>query len=126
MGDQFSAMMRICFSTFRHVAKLFFLVATLALVFDGKLLREAFTMVTHRMCSELTIVPAFAETATQCQQLVASSLAADAIYQPRFCIGCSDEPIVPDDLPLSPSPVAGERRVSGVRLSEPSSRASCR
>ena len=82
MGDQFSAMMRICFSTFRHVAKLFFLVATLALVFDGKLLREAFTMVTHRMCSELTIVPAFAETATLCQQLVASSLAADAIYQP--------------------------------------------
>ena len=46
------------------MAKLFFLVATLALVFDGKLLREAFTMVTHRMCSELTIVPAFAETAT--------------------------------------------------------------
>ena len=67
-------------------------------------------MVTHRMCSELTIVPAFAETATLCQQLVASSLAADADDEP------DDEP----DLPLSPSPVAGERRVSGVRLSEPS------
>ena len=86
MGDQFSAMRRICFFTFRHVAKLFLLVVTLALVFDGKLLREAFTMVTYRMCSELTIVPAFAETATLCQQLVASSLAADAIYQ-------SDEPM---------------------------------